>query len=265
MRADGDVTLDELARTFGPWVRARLSRTSFHRGLVTSLTRRKAKIWSLVGQEREGTKHVESFGGFSWIRVQFSAPPPIIVIELTVTPPSPGRLSMRSSRCNWLLVLAILIGGSITTLGQNRIQLVQGRRAIKDKVSFIVEEAPQKNQNDLTASSMYLYSRFADRGVSGMVYVDGVAVTRFDESFGFNSNPVDIAYGRHTITFVFAGPTVITDVTVTVASGTVREILDFEAPVVSVPTGLEHRIVELERKLHELEAEIATLKGKRVQ
>ena len=172
---------------------------------------------------------------------------------------------MRSSRCNGLLVLAILIGGSITTLGQNRIQLVQGRRAIKDKVSFIVEAAPQKNQNDLTASSMYLYSRFADHGVSGMVYVDGVAVTRFDESFGFNSNPVDIAYGRHTITFVFASPTVITDVTVTVASGTVREILDVEAPVVSVPTGMEHRIVELERKLHELEAEIATLKGKRVR
>jgi len=29
------------------------------------------------GQEREVTKHVESFGVFSWIRVQFSAPPPI--------------------------------------------------------------------------------------------------------------------------------------------------------------------------------------------
>src|SRR6185436_6870501 len=28
------------------------------------------------GQEREVTKHVESFGVFSWIRVQFSAPPP---------------------------------------------------------------------------------------------------------------------------------------------------------------------------------------------
>jgi glutamate racemase len=34
------------------------------------------KIRSLVGREREATKHVESFGVFSWIRVQFSAPPP---------------------------------------------------------------------------------------------------------------------------------------------------------------------------------------------
>ena len=95
MRADGDVTLDELARTFGPWVRARLSRTSFHRGLVTSLTRCKAKIWSLVGQEREVTKHVDSFGVFSWIRVQFSAPPPIFWIldfgiRISDLEPDPG-------------------------------------------------------------------------------------------------------------------------------------------------------------------------------
>jgi len=30
MRADGDVTLDELARRFGPWRWARQSRTSRH-------------------------------------------------------------------------------------------------------------------------------------------------------------------------------------------------------------------------------------------
>src|SRR6185369_13257548 len=32
-------------------------------------------------QEREVNKHVESFGGFSWIRVQFSAPPPLTIAE----------------------------------------------------------------------------------------------------------------------------------------------------------------------------------------
>ncbi len=30
----------------------------------------------LAGQAREATKHVETFGVDSWIRVQFSAPPP---------------------------------------------------------------------------------------------------------------------------------------------------------------------------------------------
>ena len=35
------------------------------------------------GQEREVTKHVESFGGFSWIRVQFSAPPPIFEFRIS--------------------------------------------------------------------------------------------------------------------------------------------------------------------------------------
>src|SRR5882762_11196801 len=58
------------------------SRTSFHRGLVTSLTRCKAKIQPLDGWGREVTKHVESFGVFSWIRVQFSAPPPIFEFRI---------------------------------------------------------------------------------------------------------------------------------------------------------------------------------------
>ena len=34
-------------------------------------------------QEREVTKHVESFGGFSWIRVQFSAPPPFFQVRIS--------------------------------------------------------------------------------------------------------------------------------------------------------------------------------------
>src|SRR5688572_32306599 len=113
---------------------------------------------------------------------------------------------MRSSKYNWLLILAILIGGSITTVGQGRIQLVHGKRPIKDKVSFIVEASPRKDGNPDRVPSMYFYVRFADRAASGMLYVDGVALTRFDESLGFNSNPVEITYGRHTITLVFASP-----------------------------------------------------------
>lgn len=35
------------------------------------------RLFSLAGQKREVTKHVESFDVDFWIRVQFSAPPPL--------------------------------------------------------------------------------------------------------------------------------------------------------------------------------------------
>src|SRR2546428_12714038 len=78
MRADGDVTLDELAHRFGPWWWVRQSRTSSCRGLVASLTRRRAKLVRSQGRtKREAAKHVESFGVGFWIRVRFPAPPPL--------------------------------------------------------------------------------------------------------------------------------------------------------------------------------------------
>jgi hypothetical protein len=98
-----------------------------------------------------------------------------------------------------------------------------------------------------------------------MVYIDGKPLGRFDETMQFNSNSIDITYGRHAITVVVANPTILGIVSVTVRGGALREILEGEAPLEAAPTGLEHRIVDLERKVHELEAAIATLKGKRAQ
>ena len=171
---------------------------------------------------------------------------------------------MKSSRCHWLLLLTILLGGSsITTVAQGRIQLVQGRRAIKDKVSFVVDVSRQKNDNPLAESGYMQLRMVFTAPASGMFYVDGKPLTRFDEAMGFNANQVDVSYGRHTLTVVVANPAVTTEFGVTVSRGVPREILEEEALVVTAPNSLEQRVVDLERKVHELEAELAGFKKKR--
>ena len=175
---------------------------------------------------------------------------------------------MKLLKRSWLIALAILIIGPTTSFAQSRINLVQGRRAINDKVTFVVEVAHQKNEKPPYANAsddMIIYTRFA-RPATGMVYVDGKALGRFDESMGFNSNQVDAAYGRHTMTLLFTSPAVVTDFTVMLSRGAAHEILEGEGAFVTTdPTSLEQRVVELERRVHELEAEITSLKKKRTQ
>jgi hypothetical protein len=98
---------------------------------------------------------------------------------------------------------------------------------------------------------------------SGRVYVDGKAIGRFDESMSYNSNLMDVSYGRHAITVAFAKPALMGTVLVTVRGGSVREILDDHEPVAPISSGLEKRITELEQKVHTLESELADLKKKR--
>jgi hypothetical protein len=170
---------------------------------------------------------------------------------------------MKSSRCQWLLLLAILLGGSIVAVAQGRIQMVQGRRAIKDKVSFVVDVSRQKNDNPLSESGYMQLRMVFTAPATGMFYVDGKPTTRFDEAMGFNANQVDAAYGRHTMTVVFASPAIITDFSLLTSRGVPREILEEEALVITAPNSLEQRVVDLERKVHELETELATIKKKR--
>ena len=175
---------------------------------------------------------------------------------------------MNRSKHSWFFALAILILGAATSVAQSRVQLVQGRRAVKDKVTFVVEVAHEKNQNPRYATApedMQIFTRFADHPATGMVYVDGKALGRFDESISFNSNLVDVTYGQHAMTLVFASPAIVTDFYVTIRGGIAHEILEGESAVSFPPTGLDQRLVELERKVQELEAEMATLKKKGVQ
>jgi hypothetical protein len=164
---------------------------------------------------------------------------------------------------NWLVILLTLFIGAGTGVAQNRIQLAQGKRPIQDKVTFVVDLAPDPRYA-VAPEGIQILTRFTDRPATGRVYVDDKAVGRFDESMSFTSNTIGAKYGRHTITVAFATPALMLDFYVTVRGpGVAREILDDQEPVVAAPPNLEKRLDELERKIRDLEAEVATLKKKR--
>ena len=166
---------------------------------------------------------------------------------------------------SWLIVLLLLFVGAGTCFAQSRIQLVNGKRAIADKVSFVVEVAPDPRYPTPPLEGIYIFTRFQDHPATGKLYLDGQAVARFDESMGFNSNLIDAKYGRHTLTMAFASPSAIGDFMVSLRGpGIAREILD-EPALVRAGDRPSQRVTELEHKISNLEAEIATLKKKRAQ
>jgi hypothetical protein len=158
-----------------------------------------------------------------------------------------------------------LFVGAGTGFAQGRIQLVQGKRAIQDKVTFIVEVGRDKSNNSRYANGpehLQIFARWA-QPASGKVFVDGKAVGRFDESILFNGNPLDITYGSHTLTLQFTSAVALTDFVVTVPGGVARELLDEQDQAVAFTPDLSKRVVELERKVQDLEAELTNLKKKR--
>ena len=166
---------------------------------------------------------------------------------------------------SWFVVLLTLFVGG-TGVAQSRVQLAQGKRPIQDKVSFVIDVAQEKNQNSRDAEApedMQITARFYGAAATGRVYVDGKAVGRFDESMSFNSNLLPVTYGKHTITLAVTTPTSLYDFVVTVRGGAVHEILDDQEPLVTLPPDLAKRVGELERKVNDLEAELASLKKKR--
>lgn len=173
---------------------------------------------------------------------------------------------MNLVRRSFFVVLMTLFVGAGTGIAQTRIQLAQGRRAIQEKVTFVIDVQRDKSQNPRYAEApedMQIYNSFADRPASGRVYLDGKALGRFDESMAFNSNAIPISFGRHTITLAVTSPAVLAQFYVTVRGGVVREILDDQEPAVELTPDLSKRVTELERKVNDLEAELTNLKKKR--
>jgi hypothetical protein len=171
------------------------------------------------------------------------------------------------TKWNWVLVPVMVLAASVTTLCQGRIQLVQGRRAIEDKVTFVVDVEPEKPPRAPISTPPHdghVFTRFAQPSI-GRFEVDGKPVGRFDESKSFNSNLFDISYGRHTFTLVFASPAIVTDFYVTIRGGVPREVLEDGSAITTsiAPTDLAQRVVELERKVQQLQDEIVMLKRRR--
>jgi len=161
--------------------------------------------------------------------------------------------------------MTLFVGGG-AGIAQTRIQLAQGRRAIQEKVTFVIDVQSDKSQNPRYAEApedVQIYSGFADRPASGRVYLDGKAIGRFDESMAFNGNSIPISYGRHTITLALTNPAILAQFYVTVRGGVLREILDDQEPEVALTPDLSKRVTELERKVNNLESELTSLKKKR--
>src|SRR5436190_16352251 len=168
-------------------------------------------------------------------------------------------------RRSWLVILMTLFVGAGTGFAQGRVQLAQGRRAIQDKVSFVVDITRDK-RDTRTADSpddMRIMFQLLDRPASGKVYLDGKAVGRFDDTQQFSSNSIDVTYGRHTITLALSLPATLGNMYVDVRGGVPRELLDEEEPSMTLTPDLAKRVGKLERKVHDLEAEVTNLKKKR--
>jgi hypothetical protein len=174
---------------------------------------------------------------------------------------------MNLTKRSCLIAMMTLFLGAGTGLAQSRIQLAQGRRVIEEKVSFVINVGHDKTGDPRYAEApeeMRVWMRFADRPVSGKVYVDGKAIGRFDQAMGFNSNSIDISYGRHTILLTVSGPATLYDLYVDLRGGVAHEILDDQDLVAPPPSpALSKRVADLEQRMHDLETEIATLKKKR--
>src|SRR5262245_3900842 len=173
---------------------------------------------------------------------------------------------MKTATLKLLAIPGLIVVLAISAVGQNRIQLVQGRRPVKDKTNFVVDVTREKTENPRYANApedIQIYLVFADRPATGRVYIDGKAIGRFDESQQFNSNPVDISYGRHTISLSVANEAILGTLYVTVRGGRLTEIIDPQDIPVSSGPDVNDRIVALERRVQQLENEIATLKKKK--
>jgi cell division protein FtsL len=171
---------------------------------------------------------------------------------------------------HFLLTFVILLLTSSAALADIRIQLVQGKRTVKDQVSFTIEVSHETKENpryEKLPEFIEIITTFASPA-SGMLLIDGRGVGRFDESVNFKSDRTEITYGRHIVTLQITGPAVVTSLAVMVRGGVPREVIGGEpTPTVSTApaaaASVEQRIADLEQRVKQLEAEVATLKRTR--
>jgi hypothetical protein len=173
----------------------------------------------------------------------------------------------------YLLAATFLLLLSWTlALGDIRIELIKGKRPVKDRVSFTIEVSHETNENERYKEKpefIEISSAFVSPA-SGAIALDGTGVQRFDATVAVEGQRTEITYGRHTITLQVNEPAVATSLVVFVRGAVVREVIGESVVAGEARMGtsinLEDRIAELERRVRQLESEVETLKrGRRNQ
>ena len=168
-------------------------------------------------------------------------------------------------------VAALLLLFSTSALADIRIELIKGKRTIKDRVSFTIEVSHEINENPRYKEKpefIEISASFASPA-NGAIAIDGSGVQRFDEAVTVQGQRTEITYGRHTITLQVSETAVATGLVVFVRGAVVRELIGDRAGEAasgtrnSVNSSMEERLAELERRVRQLESEVETLKRAR--
>ncbi len=167
------------------------------------------------------------------------------------------------------LLLLLLMSCALADI---RIDLIKGKRPVKDRVSFTIEVSHERDENPRYKDKpefIEISAAFVNPA-SGAIAIDGTGVQRFDATTAVDGQRTEITYGRHTITLQVSEPAVATSLVVFVRGGLVREVIGESLPGGPTGTGasanLEERLADLERKVRQLESEVEALKrGRRNQ
>lgn len=171
-------------------------------------------------------------------------------------------------------IAALLLFFSTSALADIRIELIKGKRTIKDRVSFTIEVSHETNENPRYKEKpefIEISASFASPA-NGAIAIDGRGVQRFDEAVTVQGQRTEITYGRHTITLQVSETAVATGLVVFVRGAVVRELIGERAgegassTSSSVNSAMEERLADLERRVRHLESEVEILKrGRRSQ
>ncbi|HXI93534.1 MAG TPA: hypothetical protein VNO24_26425 [Blastocatellia bacterium] len=173
----------------------------------------------------------------------------------------------------YVSIAALLLLFSTSALADIRIELIKGKRTIKEKVSFTIEVSHETNENPRYKEKpefIEVSASFASPA-NGAIAIDGRGVQRFDEAVTVQGQRTEITYGRHTITLQVSETAVATGLVVFVRGAVVRELIGDRAGEASsasssVNSGMEERLADLERRVKQLESEVQILKrGRRSQ
>jgi hypothetical protein len=179
--------------------------------------------------------------------------------------------TIKTPRRYLLLAALLLLVASANALADVRIELIKGKRTIKDRISFTVEVSHELDENPRYKEKPEFIEISASfvNPASGAIALDGRGVQRFDETARVEGQRTEITYGQHTITVQVSEPAVATSLVIFVRGAVVREVIGesigggVSSAGAPSNTGVEQRLAELERRVEQLESEVEMLKTAR--